>query len=88
MNPLLPAGVVVLTTRFGRYRVAFVPHAVSPLPGFRAWLVQAVRLDAGGRPGRAVRLTLLARTAAPPPLPAAPTGGGAGGDDGGWDDAA
>jgi len=96
MNPLVPAGVVLLTTAFGRYRVAFIPRAECPLPGFRACAVQAVRLDPAGRPQRAVRLTLYTRLA--PTGPNSPTGphgrddrdghGRPGGPDRRWDDAA
>ena len=52
------AGVHLVETRFGRYRVALVPLTVSAIPGFRASAVQAVRSDT---PGRAIRLTLYER---------------------------
>ncbi len=54
----LGAGVHLIETHFGCYRVALVPLAVSAIPGFRASIVQAVRLD---EPGRAIRLTLYER---------------------------
>lgn len=54
----LGAGVHLVETRSGRYRVALVPLAVSAIPGFRASVVQAVRSD---EPGRAIRLTLYER---------------------------
>lgn len=52
------AGVQVVETRSGRYRVALIPLAVSAIPGFRASAVQAVRDDT---PGRAIRLMLYER---------------------------
>ena len=54
----LGAGVHLIETRFGRYRVALIPLTVSAIPGFRASIVQAVRSD---EPGRAIRLTLYER---------------------------
>ena len=54
----LRAGVHLIETRFGSYRVALVPLTVSEIPGFRASVVQAVRSD---EPGRAIRLTLYER---------------------------
>lgn len=54
----LGAGVHLIETRFGCYRVALVPLTVSAIPGFRASIVQAVRAD---EPGRAIRLTLYER---------------------------
>ena len=61
----LGAGVHLIETRFGCYRVALIPLTVSGIPGFRASIVQAVRSDT---PGRAVRLTLYERDA-PFPVP-------------------
>jgi len=54
----LGAGVHLIETHFGCYRVALVPLTVSAIPGFRASAVQAVRSDT---PGRAIRLTLYER---------------------------
>ncbi|RJQ08832.1 MAG: hypothetical protein C4558_07190 [Dehalococcoidia bacterium] len=54
----LGAGVHVVETRSGRYRVALIPLPASAIPGFRASAVQAVRSDT---PGRAIRLTLFER---------------------------
>ena len=63
----LVAGVRrVIETRSGRYTAAVIPLLHSPLPGFDATAIQAVRLD---DPSRAVRLVLYARTA-PRPGPA------------------
>ena len=61
----LGAGVHLIETRFGCYRVALIPLAVSAIPGFRASVVQAVRSD---EPGRAIRLTLYERDM-PIPVP-------------------
>ena len=60
----------VIETRSGRYRVAWIPLARSPLPGFSACAVQAV--PAEPHPRYAVRLVLYERIG---PLPDA-------GDDG------
>ena len=70
----LGAGVYLLRTRSGRYRVALVPLAACPIPGFRATAVQAVPLDGGApRPGddrrRTVRLVYYERTVLPPASP-------------------
>jgi hypothetical protein len=54
----------VIETRSGRYRVAWIPLARSPLPGFRACAVQAV--PAESHPTRAIRLVLYERLAPPP----------------------
>lgn len=54
----LGAGVHVVETRSGSYRVALIPLSGSAIPGFRASAVQAVRSDT---PGRAIRLTLFER---------------------------
>jgi hypothetical protein len=54
----LGAGVHLIETRFGCYRVALVPLRVSEISGFRASIVQAVRAD---EPHRAIRLTLYER---------------------------
>lgn len=55
----------VIETRFGRYRMAWIPLAHSPLPGFSACAVQAVPV--GPRPTHAVRLVLYERRSPPPP---------------------
>ena len=49
----------VVETRHGRYDVARIPLPESPIPGFRASLIQAVRADRP--PTRAIRLTLYER---------------------------
>ena len=49
----------VIKTRHGRYDVARIPLPESPIPGFRASLIQAVRADRP--PARAIRLTLYER---------------------------
>ncbi len=54
----------VVETRHGRYDVARIPLPESPLPGFRAFLIQAVRADRP--PRRAIRLTLYERPGLPP----------------------
>ena len=59
------AGVQLIETRSGCYRVALIPLSVSAIPGFRASAVQAVRSDT---PGRAIRLTLYERDT-PRPTP-------------------
>jgi hypothetical protein len=53
----------VIQTRSGRYRVAWIPIPVSPIPGYIACHVQAVRDDS---PGHAVRLTIFERIANDP----------------------
>ncbi len=53
----------VITTRSARYRVAWIPLARSPLPGFRACAVQAVPVEEP--PTRAVRLVLFERLTPP-----------------------
>jgi len=89
----LGAGVYLLRTRSGRYRVALVPLAACPIPGFRATAVQAIPLDGvAPRPGddrrRTVRLVYYERTGPVPPAarssrrwPPRPWGGGPGGTD-------
>ncbi len=47
-----------MQTRSGRYRVAWIPLPVCPIPGWSACIVQAVRADS---PGHAIRLTLYER---------------------------
>lgn len=63
---LHPATRRVIETRSGRYAVAVIPLEYSPIPGFHATAVQAVRTD---DPTHAVRLTLYERaTPLPDPL--------------------
>ena len=52
------SGTRVVTTRFGHYRVTWIPLQHCPLPGFRAAAIQAVHAE---RPARAIRLTLFER---------------------------
>lgn len=52
------SGTRVVTTRFGRYLVTWIPLEDCPLPGFRATAIQAARAE---RPVRAIRLTLFER---------------------------
>jgi hypothetical protein len=53
----------VIETRFGRYRMAWIPLTHSPLPGFAACAVQAVPIEPLAR--RAVRLVLYERISPP-----------------------
>ena len=53
----------VIQTRSGCYRVAWIPLARSPLPGFRACAVQAVPVAAHS--AHAVRLVLFERLTPP-----------------------
>ena len=55
---LQPAARRVVTTRSGQYTVAVVPLLHSPLPGFDATAVQAVRTDGSTH---TVRLTVYER---------------------------
>jgi len=55
---LQPAARRVVETRFGRYTAAVIPLLYSPLPGFRATRVQAVRDD---DPAHAVQFTVFER---------------------------
>jgi len=55
----------MVTTRSGRYAVAVIPLWHSPLPGFHATAVQAVRTD---DPTHPVRLTVYERID-PAPVP-------------------
>lgn len=48
----------VIETRSGRYSLVVIPLLHSPLPGFRATALQAVRAD---DPDHPVRLTLFER---------------------------
>lgn len=57
-----PVARRVIETRSGCYAVAVVPLLHSPLPGFRATAVQAVRADTPAHP---VRLMLFEREPAP-----------------------
>ena len=55
---LQPAARRVVTTRSGQYAVAVIPLGHSPLPGFHATAVHAVRTD---DPTHTVRLTVYER---------------------------
>jgi hypothetical protein len=55
---LQPASRRVVTTRSGQYAVAVIPLRHSPIPGFHATAIQAVRTD---DPTQAVRLTVYER---------------------------
>ena len=52
------SGTRVVTTRFGQYRVTWIPLQHCPLPGFRAAAIQAIHAE---RSRRAIRLTLFER---------------------------
>lgn len=52
------AGTRVLATRFGSYRVTWIPLAYCALDGFRATALQATPR---ARPRKVVRLTLYER---------------------------
>ena len=55
---LQPAARRVVTTRLGQYAVAVIPLWHSPIPGFHATAVQAVRTDGSTH---TVRLTVYER---------------------------
>ncbi len=55
---LQPAARRVVTTRSGQYAVAVIPLWHSPIPGFDATAVQAVRTDGSTH---TVRLTVYER---------------------------
>ena len=55
---LQPAARRVVTTRSGQYAVAVIPLWHSPIPGFHATAVQAVRTDGSSH---TVRLTVYER---------------------------
>ncbi|MGE3795290.1 MAG: hypothetical protein AB7I38_15360 [Dehalococcoidia bacterium] len=55
---LQPSARRVVTTRSGQYAVAVIPLWHSPLPGFHATAVQAVRTDGSAH---TVRLTVYER---------------------------
>jgi len=55
---LQPAARRVVTTRSGQYAVAVIPLWHSPIPGFHATAVQAVRTDGSTH---TVRLTVYER---------------------------
>ena len=55
---LHPSARRVVTTRSGQYAVAVIPLWYSPIPGFHATAVQAVRTDGSTH---TVRLTVYER---------------------------